>query len=268
MVVVDDDPRGSAADVIREFASSFELGILTANTASSNISTARNMSLELGQEMAEWLAITDDDCQPDRDWISSLVELATTHDVDLVSGSSLGVVPADAPPWLSEQPFLDEYSDATSGADMSEVDLGSICNSMVSSDFLRRTGLRFRTAFGTIGGEDMMFMYDGKVLGMRHRRAARAIVHERLPIERCTFGYQVKRRFWYGNTEAVTAIASGRYSRSRMLLGGAKLVVLSLARAVARRVRRRPPCWRYEFAQTGRGLGRALGAIGIRIRHR
>lgn len=98
--------------------------------------------------------------------------------------------------------------------------------------------------------------------------AANALVRERLPAERTGLRYQLRRRWWYGNTEAVTSIASGQASRLKMVLSGAKLALLGLIRPARRAARGHSPQVRFAVSEVLRGGGRVLGALGIKLDHR
>lgn len=265
VVVVDDDPENSARGVVDEFRDAFALGLRDANTASGNIAVARNRALELGLDTGDWLAMIDDDCMPSADWLRQLLAVQTRFDADAVSGACIDAPPRDGPRWLTDEPFLDEFRAIEDGR---EIDMGPIKNTLVAAEFLRRTGLRFDVPFGRLGAEDVMFMYSAHRLGVHHRFAAAAVVREDVPAARATLRYQLRRRLWYGTTESLTCVASGRYTRRRMAVSGAKKLALALTRPGRRIIRRQPVQWRFTVAEFLHGLGRMLGAGGIRLRHR
>ena len=64
VTVVDDSPDGHARAIVEQYADGFPLGLVYENTASRNISIARNCALENSRERAPWVAMTDDDCEP------------------------------------------------------------------------------------------------------------------------------------------------------------------------------------------------------------
>lgn len=264
IVVVDDDAGASARSVAEGFTNSFALGLQYANTASGNISTARNRALNIGMEFGTWLALIDDDCRPSDDWVRQLMVVQERTGADCVTGHCIDIAPAGAPSWLTTESFLDEFSP---GPDGCAIGVGPLKNTLISTSFLRRTGLRFQPALGRTGGEDVSFFYSANDAGMSHHFARHAVVCEEIPLERTTLRYQLGRRLWYGNTEAFTSISGGRYSRTRFLVSGAKQVALSAARPVVNLLRRHPLQWRFAVAEMLRGIGRLLGACGIRLRH-
>jgi len=265
VVVVDDDPDNSAKDVIDEFRSSFALGLRDANSASGNIAIARNTALQLGLEAGEWLAMIDDDCLPGSDWIRQLLAVQARFGADAVSGTCIDTFAPDAPAWLRDEPFLHEFMSIEDG---SRIDVGAIKNTLISAEFVRRTGLRFDVPFGRLGAEDVLFMYTAHRLGIHHRFAAAAIVREEVPPSRATLRYQLRRRLWYGTTESLSCVASRRYGRGRMFVSGLKKAVLGATRPARRLATGRSIQWRFAVADTLHGLGRMLGATGFKLRHR
>ena len=265
IVIVDDDIARSAESVAAQAAHRFTRGLRYHCSASGNISLARNAALDLGSETSDWLALTDDDCMPDARWLNELITVQRRYGADLVTGSCTDVLAPAAPSWLRHEPFLEPATDAIDGT---ETEMGYIKNALVAVEVIRRHELRFDPAFGGTGGEDAMFFYTAHERGVHHRHAARALVSEEVPLERCSLRYQLRRRFWYGNTEALTSLTHGRTSRHRMAARGAKLAVRGVLRPIARCARGRTPQLRFSASMVLQGLGRTLGATGITIDHR
>lgn len=265
VAVVDDDPDGSARVTAGRYRNDFELGATYACSGSGNISTARNRAIAEGSPRGDWLAFIDDDCLPDVGWVRELLVVAAAHRADCVTGACVDEPPPGAPRWLVDEPFL---GDQTAGTDGEAIEIGPLKNTLVSAGFLRVHDLGFDVAMGHAGGEDVLFFNQLAKAGARHHFAARAVVREQVPPERATLRYQLGRRFWYGNTEAITTIATGRASRVRVAAGGAKALVAGLTEPVRRLASRRRPRWRWATSEVLRGLGRLLGAVGIKVRHR
>lgn len=264
-VVVDDDPDLSARTTVGERADDLAGGIEYVTSGAGNIATARNLALVHGCGRGRWLALTDDDCEPDVSWVRELLAVQARTGADCVTGACVDVPPSEAPRWLVDEPFLDDLGQ---GEDGGRIDIGPLKNTLLSATSIEEHRLRFDEAYGHAGGEDVMFFRSIESAGLDHRHAAHAIVREQVPIERTTLGYQLGRRFWYGNTEAVTSVASGRAGRAHMAGAGAKMAVLALVRPVSRLARGRRPQLRFATSEVLRGVGRVLGATGVRVRHR
>lgn len=265
VAVVDDDPAASAEAVARAAEPLFEGGVSYRCTGAGNVAIARNQVLELGLADAELLLMIDDDCRPDPGWLGEMVLMQLRTGADVVAGACDTEIPASAPRWLHDEPFVDE---ATDGVDGAETEDAYLKNLLVTAAFLRKHDLRFDLRFGEAGGEDAMFLHQAQALGSRMVHAAAAVVRERLPTERTGLAYHLRRRWWYGNTEAVTSIASGRASRPRMAARGAKLAILGGIRPLRRALRGERPQLRYGLSEVLRGAGCILGSVGIKLDHR
>lgn len=262
VVVVDDDRDGSAAPVLDRFADRFELGLHGVVSGAGNISRARNLALDTGRGFAEWLAIVDDDCLPDVGWLGRLLAVQRREGADCVSGACVDVAPPGAPRWLTEEPFLEGPAEHADGA---RIEIGHLKNTLLRSSLVGPDRVRFRDDLGTVGGEDATFFHDLHRRGMVHVFARDAVVREQVPIERATLGYQLRRAFWYGNSEAVTTLGSARSSRGRLALGGVKRAAFALRWFVPSG---RGWWWRHGLADLLRGVGRIVGALGVRVEHR
>lgn len=266
VVVVDDNPDGAAASVCDEFDSVFASGLHYRTSGLGNISIARNLALETALPLADWVAMTDDDCEPVDHWLSSYLADQATFATDAVTGPCYLTAGPGAPAWLTDQPFFDDaqlrYDD---GAPMH---LAATNNSFFrSSFFVERPGLRFEPSLGVLGGEDMVFFRTAVDAGLTIAFSNRAVVHGHESPNRWTFRHQVRSRFWIGNTEWVTNRYMGQASRPWWVLRSIKAAALAGARPVRRLLRRESPQFRYAVASGARASGMLAGALGGRVGH-
>jgi succinoglycan biosynthesis protein ExoM len=264
VVVVDDGAAARADDVVKEAADFFPGEVRYHYLGSANVATARNAVLDLGTSMAPWLAIIDDDCVPDPDWLSELFEVQQRTEADVVTGHVRYSAPPTAPRWLREQPFcdLDVYVDG------SEPTLGTTANTLIRSSFVRDNGIGFRPSLGRTGGEDMTFFHDVRSAGGRLRYAAKAVVVEELTPPRQRFGYHLYRQLWLGNNVAEINRHTHQWTSTRLALRSGRWVFRAW-RDELRRVRQgQRPQLRWAFALSIRGIGLALGVVGVRLPHR
>ena len=105
VVIADDNVDGRAIEVADEYANRFDLGVRYVHVGSGNISVARNASLEAGLFESDFVLMTDDDCEPVDEWVSSFLCLADSRHGDVVTGPCRLVAPPGAPGWITEQPF-------------------------------------------------------------------------------------------------------------------------------------------------------------------
>lgn len=269
VVVVDDNVDGRAESVVDAFDdSSFDLGLHYRHTGSGNISTARNAGLVAASELGEWVAMTDDDCVVSKEWLAELCRIQRERSADAVTGPMVLRFAPGSPDWLVEEPFdeLGSFGDLDDGA---IVELCATHNSMLRASLLREDpSLRFDTALGRLGGEDMVFYRKVLATGATAAFARHAMVWGEESAARSTLRYQLRQALWLGNSEAVTNLTSGSAGRVRLALRGSRRVADAVARLGGRLGRRANPQLRYTAALALRGLGLVLGAGGLRIEHR
>jgi glycosyltransferase involved in cell wall biosynthesis len=266
VVVVDDSRDGNARPVVERFTDRFELGVAYRVSGRQNIAVARNVALETAMGMGDWIAMTDDDCEPAPDWLEALLDVQRRTGVDAVSGRLRRRVPAGSPRWLTEEPFLELglWEGVDEGA---EVTSAATHNSMLSSRWLEaHPEVRFDPRLGVTGGEDPVFYRAAHSAGLRIRYSRRAVVHENEPPSRATLGYQLRTFFWFGNSSYITCVRDGVHP-ARMFLHGGKGLATALLRPLGRLARGDPPQLRYGLASALKGLGVMVGPLGVRVRH-
>lgn len=267
VVVVDDSADGNARHVVERFADRFELGVAYRISGRQNIALARNMGLETAIGIADWIAMTDDDCEPAPDWLEALLEIQRRTGADAVSGLLKRRVPPGSPRWLTEEPFLDVglFEDVKDGAD---VPGAATHNSMISGRWLKEhPEVRFDPGFGVTGGEDPVFYRTAHGAGLRIHYALRAVVFENEPPSRATLGYQLRMFFWFGNNSYITNVRRGVHAH-RLFLHGGKVLLSALLRPFLLLARGKLPQLRYSTASALRGVGVMIGVLGVRVRHK
>lgn len=266
VVVVDDNKDQRARSVCDDFATAFTLGLIYRTSGQGNISIGRNLALEAAIEHADWVAMTDDDCVPVDDWLSSYLDGQAATGADALTGPCILTVPATAPTWLSRQPFLEDGQFRFH--DHHPMTTAATNNSFFRASFFRdRPHLRFEPELGIVGGEDMVFFRTAHRAGLEIRFSTPSVVAGMEPPERQTFRYQLKSHFWLGNTEFVTNKFLGDAKPARWTLRAFKAVAQSAARPIYRLTTGRSPQLRYALAGMFRGFGMLFGALGLKLRH-
>jgi succinoglycan biosynthesis protein ExoM len=258
VVVVDDNPDGSARPVAERFAHRFLEGVEYRFIGTGNIATARNLALETGLEAGGWLSLLDDDEVPTDAWLAELVRTQRRTDADFVMGVVRPRYPAGSPAWLADSDFqrTPEYEDET------EPPLGFTGNMLVRADWLKTSGHRFHSDWGA-GMEDVLFFQQAKDQGARVRYAARALAFEDVPLERTSLRYQLRRNLQGGLAVHDFERAVGHRSRLRLVAAAARrasVAVVTVFQGVVTLRRGRI----YKGLTIGaRALGIALGALGV-----
>lgn len=266
LTVIDDSPGAGAKSVVDKYSGQFPLGAVYENSASRNISIARNLALAKSINRGAWIAMTDDDCEPSEQWLSELVRVRALTKADVVTGLMLRRAPSHAPAWISEQPFL-ELGEFSAG-DGDELSVAQTNNSLISSSFLlSHPELQFDPRFGRIGGEDMAFFHSLKMAGAKIVFAAHAFVYENEPDNRLTLRYQLRRYYWHGNSSIHTSLESGKW-RVRLLIHALATLIRAAARPVARAAQGGEPQFLFALALLAEGFGKLAGIAGIRVSHK
>lgn len=267
VVIVDDSIDGNARVVVERFAHRFELGLEYRVSGRQNIAIARNLALDTAIGLADWIAITDDDCEPAPDWLEALLELQGRTGADAICGTLQRRVPPGAPRWLTDEPFLDlgQWEGVEDGG---ELDSAATHNSMLSGRWLREhPHIRFDPELGITGGEDPVFYRTAHAAGLRIRYSRRAVVYENEPPSRATLGYQLRLFFWHGNSAYITCVRRGDRPL-RMFRHGGRRALGALQRPVVRLARGEPPQLRYCLASALWGIGAMVGFLGVRVPHK
>jgi glycosyltransferase involved in cell wall biosynthesis len=266
VVLVDDTAEGRAEPVADAYAERFELGLHYRISGKQNISLARNIAIETSMGIGEWIAMTDDDCEPPPQWLRSLLDLQHRTGADAVTGRVVRRVPPGSPRWLTEQPFLELGVEKR--ADGAEMESAATFNSMILSSWLQnRPQIRFDPHFGVIGGEDMVFFRAAHAAGLRICFSEKGFTYENEPPSRATLGYQLYVYFWQGNSSSQTCLNTG-VRRSRMFVHGCACFARAVLRPFARGFRGQPPQLRYCAALMGEAIGKISGSLGLQIDHR
>jgi succinoglycan biosynthesis protein ExoM len=264
IVVVDDSPAGNAHPIAEAARDSFT-EVVYVNTASGDISTARNAALSAGMRLCPFVVCVDDDCVPQPGWLSALLGVANEWSAAIVVGHHQFVATDESPEWLRREPFLQEHPLYEDGA---VPVIGNMSNVLIRSSWLSSSGVRFNPDLGRIGGEDMVFFADARAAGAEIRFAAESLVCEPCDAARSTFRYHLWRQAWLGNNEAQINARTGELRRGRLALRGLRRIVRGLlwpARALSSRGR---PELRWAIALAASGIGLVSGAIGVEMAHR
>ena len=266
IALIDDTADGQARVIADAFADRFELGLRYAISGKQNISLARNLAIGTALGLGDWIAMTDDDCEPPAHWLQALLDVQRQTGADAVTGRIHRRVPEGSPRWITEQPFLElGQADPADGA---ELTTAATFDTLISGRWLREhPDVRFDPALGAVGGEDMVFFRAAHAAGLKVRYSREGFVWENEPADRATFAYQLYVHLWHGNSSYVAMVDSGQ-SRARMVAHGVASMGRALARPIGRLGRGQTPQLRYGLAMSLHALGKLLGPFGVRIAHR
>lgn len=266
VVVVDDNDDRRARAVVDEFQGAFALGCHYRHSGKKNISLARNIAVDTASADSDWVAMIDDDCEPEPTWLRAFLDVIEATGADCVTGAMHLRVAPGSPAWLTEEPFFDDAR--LDFADRAATQVAATNNSMIRASFLREhSEIRFDPDLGRLGGEDMVFYRTAFNAGLRIRFVRAAGVWGNEPADRATFKHQVRYRFWLGNTEFITNSYFGDTSRPKLFLRGTKRLLVALGRPFRRLAQGKKPQFRYGVASIAGAIGLISGALGLKNYH-
>ena len=269
VVVIDDNPDGAAREVVEGSTRSFPLGLHYRFVGSGNIAAARNAGLEAGMELAQWVAMVDDDQTVVPEWLEELVAVQRRTGADAVTAPVYPRFPDEAPAFLSDERFADLWGTPLKEDGAPVTDLQT-ANSMIRTSFLvDHPGVRFSNDLGSSGGEDMVFYRAALDAGLRGHYSRNAVNWEYYEGQRATWRYQLRRSLWHGNTMAVTELRAGRAGRARLVARAAKRGISAAIAAPVGRARSGESLrLRFALTESLQAVGLLLGAAGVRLDHR
>lgn len=241
VLVVDNDPAGSAREVVAAFATD---GVEYTSEPTPGIAAARNRAMSTTAD-SRFVVFLDDDEQPEPGWLQALLATARDSGAAAVAGPVVSVYDVEPDAWVRAGRFFDRRRLPTG----TRIDQAATNNLLLDHDQL--DGLRFDPAFGLTGGSDTLFT---RTLARRGRRLVwcdEAVVLDRVPVGRIERSWVLRRAFRMSNTgvRVDLVLATGVIARSvvrvrdaargltRVAGGGASMLLGALTRSRGRRVR-------------------------------
>lgn len=259
IVVVDNDPAGSAAATIEALRSSSPWPLTYVHAPRPGVATARNAGL--AATTAPLIAFLDDDEAASSTWLAALLKAQAGTGADAVFGPITGRAP-DAAAWL--KPHLERFF-GREGPDRTQlIDRPFGCG---NSLMLRATALPgtapFDAGMDQAGGEDDALFAALASRGGRFGWASEAWVEEFAPAHRATLTYALARAFAYGQGPSQTAAAAKDWPAVLrwMAIGAAQATVWGAASAALTLVA--SPRRAEMYDRTARGIGKLFWMKGF-----
>jgi len=264
IVVVDNDPDGSARAFVETFAQTSAVSVRYENETTPGISAARNRALATADGV-DLLVFIDDDERPSERWLAQLLQTWQQHRSAAVVGPVISEYEVQPDAWVRSGRFFDRRRLPTGTV----LDVAATNNLLLDLHQVRAMDLTFDPAFGITGGGDTMFT---RTL---HRRGGvliwcdEAVVVDVVPAARVTRDWVLKRAFRSGTSWSVTSVKLAESRRDRALVklrltgrgavrvlgGGARVVAGTLGRSMAQRAKGQ--------RTIARGAGMLSGAWGF-----
>ncbi|HEV7228317.1 glycosyltransferase family 2 protein [Brevundimonas sp.] len=256
IVVVDNDPAGTATAPVEALKPVSPFPLHYATAPHPGVATARNAGLAATD--APLIAFLDDDQEAGPGWLAALLAAQARTGADVVFGPITGVAEG-APAWA--RAHLDAFFGREGPQEDRLIDKPWGCGNAL---LVRATALPgpapFDVAADQQGGEDDVLFARVKASGGRFGWAANARVSEIAPPHRATMAYALRRAFAYGQGPSQEARARGDWPGviRWMAVGVVQTVVWSTASAGLWLLRR--PARARAMDRAARGLGKVLWA--------
>ncbi|MFZ6772450.1 glycosyltransferase [Undibacterium sp. SXout7W] len=221
VVVIDNDPQHSAAQVLSDMQTIYGDRLTFASLAQPNISLARNAAI--GLATGKWIVMVDDDEYPQSDWLKQLFHQQHKQAADVVFAPVLPEYADNTPAWIKKGKYFDRRR-LPSGTTIGHKDARSgnvlVRRSVLDSIFSGAEG-PFDPAYGRSGGEDSMLFRQMAASGAKMIWCDEAPVYEYVPLERATAFWLLQRSFRTGQlfmrTELETSDPAHRRRRALFL---------------------------------------------------
>lgn len=259
IVVVDNDPVGSAATTVGSLRAASPWPLVYVHAPRPGVATARNAGL--GATEAALIAFLDDDEAASSGWLAALLEAQAKTGADAAFGPITGRAP-DAASWL--KPWLERFFGREGPEQTGLIDSPYGCG---NSLMVRATALPGPAPFNTdadqAGGEDDALFAALAARGGRFGWAADAHVEEFAPAHRATLAYALARAFAYGQGPSQTAAAARNWPGVArwMLIGAGQTAVWGAASAALTLIASPKRAEMYD--RTARGVGKLLWMKGF-----
>lgn len=255
VLVVDNDPDGSAEQVVAELASDRVHYVLEPRPG---VSAARNRALDESQD-SDLLVFIDDDEQPCPGWLCPLLDTWALTRPAAVMGRVVSHFEHDLDPWVAAGDFFRRPRMPTG----TEIPVAATGNLLLDLGQVRALGVRFDPSFGLSGGEDSLFTRQIARGGGRMAWCDESVADDFVPAERTNRVWLRARVIGQATIETRVrlTLASGPAERMRVRL---LVVVPGLARIAAGGARvsaGKALGSRYHQARGMRMLWRGMGRL-------
>jgi succinoglycan biosynthesis protein ExoM len=194
VVVVDNDPRKSARQIVDDYIAKAPFNIKYVSESQPGISAARNCAVKHAE--GNWLAFLDDDEYAEPSWLFFLLDCARKYEAKVVIGEVETIYPHSAPPWIVKGDYFKKHLAKTG----SSLVVGSTANCLVHSDIFKQLQIPFQLNFGQTGGEDTDFFSRVHRAGNKIITCKEAKVSETVEENRLTKEFLIRKAIRVGET--------------------------------------------------------------------
>lgn len=208
LLVVDNDPAGSAAEVVAGTP-----GVRYVAEPQPGIAAVRNRALDEASA-SRLLSFIDDDERPGPGWLQHLLDTWTATGAAAVCGRVLTEFAGELDPWLRAGDFFGRRSLPTGTV----LQVAATGNLLLDVDQVREAGVRFDSSLGLAGGEDTLFSRTLVRAGRRIVFCDESTVVDQVPPERMTRSWVLARSWSSGSNTVLTDLRLVAGPRARLLV--------------------------------------------------
>jgi glycosyltransferase involved in cell wall biosynthesis len=254
MVIADNDAVPSARMLAERLAVQAPFPVRYVHEPRPGVANVRNAALSAAK--GELIAFLDDDEEAPRHWLSELLTVLQSFEVDGV----FGPVHGRAPPSVKQhRDYLERFFSRAGPDQTGPIEGFYGCgNSLIRRAALPDPNCPFNVVRNRTGGEDDLLFGEMKNNGARFAWAANAWVWEDPAPERLTLRYTLKRAFAYGQgPTAVSAAGRRGFGVAYWMTVGLGQTAVFGALAVVKCVLRAPDR-AYALDKAVRGIGKVI----------
>lgn len=223
VVIVDNDPAGSAEAVVEGLRARTPLEIVYLREEREGIPFARNAAVAhaVGSG-ARLIAFVDDDELVERDWLEKLVGQIESSGADAVAGPVITEYEDATPAWVRRSGLFD-YPRRASGARIGHCFTNNVLVRCAALESMRdRHGGWFDERMEMTGGSDAHLFRRFTRAGFSIVWCDEAVVRETLPVSRANMGWILRRGYRIGASGAfIERDLRGAMGMARNLIVGA-----------------------------------------------
>lgn len=194
VVVVDNDSKRSAEDIVMSFKNNKALRIIYDCEPEQNIALARNRAIR--NSTGNHIAFIDDDEYPEVNWLINLYNTLKKYNADGVLGPVLPFYPPGAPLWLKKSGLCNRGRNLT-GSFITRKDLRT-GNILLQRYLFKPKHMWFDPSRGRTGGEDGEFLSRQIRRGRQFVWCDEGVVFETVPENRWHLTFYIKKEFRIG----------------------------------------------------------------------
>lgn len=257
IVVVDNDPDGSAAPVVEAARGPHPIAYVV--EPDPGIPAARQRSVEETRD-ADAVVFVDDDETVPPGWLARLLTTMAGEGADVVTGPVRGLLPDDSPRWAEHS---DVYTSVGRHRTGDRLPKAYTNNTIVSRQVLDTVTPAFHPAFRFTGSSDLHFFLRVAKAGFAIVWDDEAVVTETVPPSRVTIRWLLRRAFRSGAGDTISRTLIRPGLRTTALCTGLGLariangVVLQIPGLV------RPAARIKGLRRVASGVGSIAGLFGI-----